>query len=174
MNFEVFIGLKALAGIGIVIAMIVIGGLIGAIFLRLAALCLGFGNIPYLRAAAASILSNLIFLTMNASINFACGFYRGFLLAAIEGQKTDRIMSTRIDYLFHFSPIYFFYILVLSLILTAAIFTRMVRPKDSEPKIKFSESLGLTGVYYSFYFIFALLTAMLIFALVTTLDRLLL
>lgn len=153
--------LKILAGVGGFVVGIVLGSLIAAIWLRLAAQWLRFATVPYLTAFKCALISNLVVFTFNFSIGFSYG-----LMTVLISQLPPELRFRYVDFSSPISPIYFFCTTVFGILVTAAIFGRTISSKDSDTRITFSDSLALASLYFALSFGFALIFGLLAFCAV--------
>lgn len=159
---DLLFALKALGGVvGFSIGM-VLGSLVSAIWLRLAAQWLRFGNIPYVTAFKCAILSNFVVFTLNFSI----GVNHGVTIAML-GQVFSDQRSQSMNFTFAYSPIYFLCATIFGLLVTSAIFCRTIPNNDTDSRITFGDSLALASSYFALAFACMLLLGLLAFCIVT-------
>ena len=152
---------KALSVVAGCLIGMVLGSLLSAIWLRLAARWMGFGKIPYLTAFTSALLSNFVVLTFNLSI----GVNRGIAIALLDKMPTEPHSHT-IDFTYLYPPIYFLYSTLLGLLITAVIFCRTLpNNKDNDSRIPFGDSLALTSLYFALAFTCTVLLCLLAFGI---------
>lgn len=142
----------AYAAIGLTVASVV-----GAIWLRLAASFLQFGNVPFRTAFKCTLLSNLFIVVLNFSI----GFQHMIHTAIVSKVLSDERQITH-NFGYQYPPIYFFYTVVFGLLISAAIISRFVRDDDGSSRIRFSDSLALACAQYACSFVFLYIAAFII------------
>ena len=146
MDMPIVFALKMLAGVAGVVVGMLIGCLYSAIWLRLAAAVLRFGNIPYLAACRCTLIANFVV----AVLNFSIGFNHGLTVAVSQG-LTSRGGPRPFETAFMISPLTTIAGSILGLLVTAAIFCRMIpRVLKNEDRLLYSDSLALTGLYFAF------------------------
>lgn len=144
----IFIGV----GVGLMI-----GSLISAIWLRLAAQFLSFNRVPYLTAFKISLVSNFVMFVLNFSI----GANQGLALAAM---KPNMRRLTTLDYGHYFSPIYFLLATVGGVLLTALVIGRMLPREEKEPRVSFGDTVVLSSLYIAISFVCMFLVLMIAFS----------
>ena len=149
---------KALSVVAGCLIGMVLGSLLSAIWLRLAARWMGFGKIPYLTAFTSALLSNFVALTFNLSILVA---NQGITIALLE-KISNQPDSYAIDFIYLYPLIYFLYSTLLGLLITAVIFRRTLpNNKDNDSRLPFGDSLALTSLYFALAFTCTLLLCLL-------------
>lgn len=158
MDLGSLFALKALAGVvGFGIGLL-LGSLFAAIWLRLAALWLGFGNVGYRTAFKCTLMSNFVV----AVIHFSVGFNYG-----IASHLLSDSPSTVRSFSFAYSPIYFLYALVFSLLLTAAIFRRTIKAEGDSSLALFGDSFALASLYYALAFALMIILMLVVYLFIT-------
>jgi uncharacterized membrane protein (UPF0182 family) len=159
---DLMFALQVLAGIiGFAIGM-AISGLFAAIWLRLAARWLRFGDVPYFTAFKSVLISNFVIFTLNCVIGV-----NHSLMMANPGQMFSGQRSRPVEFTFAYWPNYFLYMTVFGLLVTAAIFCRTIPDKDTDSRITFGDSFALTSFYFALAFGFMLLLGLLAFCIVS-------
>ena len=120
---------------------VVVGSLVAAVGLRLAAAWLSMPTIPYFAAYKSALTSSLVLL-----LNFLIGFNSGLATSLMRGAVSSRPVPMSYSS-FEYSPFFFFHILAGGLLLTAAIFCRTIPPDDKGQRLIFRDAVALAGVY---------------------------
>ena len=102
MDGMVVVAIKALGGTVAFFAGLTVGSLVAAIWVRLGALWLRIGNIPYLTAFKAAILANVVVVALN----FLTGVNHG-LTVTILPRLYSGGPPRSVDPTFAYSPMYF-------------------------------------------------------------------
>jgi len=157
MEFDLLFALKAIAGVVGFGVGLVLGSLLSAICLRLAALWLNFGEVAYLTALKCAVLSNFVVVIMNFSIGFNYGLMTQLL--------ADQSLSVR-NLSFAFSPVYFLYVVALGLFVTAAIFRRTIKHEGDSSLVPLGDSFALASVYYALTFAFFIVVSLVVYLLI--------
>jgi hypothetical protein len=128
-----------LLGVGLVL-----GSLIAAIWLRLAATWLRLGNIPYVSAFKAALLSSFVVLAVNLSINL-----NYWMIFASQGERVfdDPMWTT--NFLLRLGPSYYLYVTVLNLLVIAALFRTILPAKEGDSRMLFGDCFALASLYYA-------------------------
>ena len=157
-----FTSLKLLAVIVGYFVGLAVGSLISAIWLRLAAMWLGFQRIPYLRAYGCVLVTNFAVSTLS----FSTGVNHRVFLALADRYLENPDTGFRPPSMYlSFTPTLLFYVTVLGLLLTAALFARFVKDTDSA-RIRFGDAFGLAALYYAISFAVAIVLALIAFCIV--------
>lgn len=157
MEFGILFAFKALAGVlGFALGLL-LGSLASALWLRVAAAWLGFGNVSYKTAFKCAIISNFTV----AVIQFAIGFNYGLVTQLIT--ENSRPLS---EMTYAFPPIYFLYTLIVGLVVTAAIFRPIIKNGEDSAPVPFSDAFALASLYCALTFaIMIVLAAILVLLL---------
>jgi hypothetical protein len=124
-----------------VLAGVLIGSLISAIWLRLAVQWLGFKPIPYLASFKSALISNFSLLMFNLGVGFSQGVL-ALMRSGGPGQSTDpRALLSM------YEPTYFLWTAVFGLVMTAAIFTRTIPVAPNESPLTFPQCLAIAVFY---------------------------
>ena len=157
MEFDSLFAVKALAGVVGFGVGLCLGSVLAAIWLRLAALWLGFGNVRYGTAFKCVLLSNFVVAVIHFSIGFNYGLTSQLL--------SENSPSVR-NFSFAFSPIYILYSLILGLVVTAAIFRRTIKGEGDLSLTPFGDSFALASLYYALTLAFAIVLALSVYLLI--------
>lgn len=134
-----------------ILAFIGINGLIGAVWLRLAGRWLQFHPFPFTKALIASITASFVVTIINFSICFQNGFFSILFQWESRRNYSERLFDQMQFLVF---PSFLLSSLIFCLILTAALFSRILSDKAAESSIKFCDGLALAGLYYCMSFAF--------------------
>ncbi len=145
---------QALYGFALIVAGLLVSSLVGAIWLRLAAIWLGFATIPYRAAFKSSLITNFILISLNGYVSLSSVFS----ISLLGGLEDDRGYS-RMNLAFSFPPLYFMYATIFGLLITAAVLMKTIPEKESNAGLKFVDSLALAAFYFALTFAFLVFVA---------------
>lgn len=156
-----------LVGLVAAIGGFLLGALVSAMWLRLAALLLKLGNISFLTAFKAVLLANFTVGIFNAAI----GANHSFMLAMARAQQqpgrgfgSSIFESDQFIYMVisGYNPTYMLYSSLFGLLLTAVIFCRVL-PGENNAPLTFRDSIALSALYFAISFVFLLLVGVLVY-----------
>ncbi len=134
-----------------------VGSLLGAIFLRLAASLLGLGDIPFVTAFRAVLVSSFAVCMLHFSVGLNHGLIVDYL-GSLFARGSARPMELRYSY----SPHFFLLSSTFSLLLTAVVFSTTVRRERDESRPRFVDCLTLAALYSAICIAFVLMVVLLV------------
>ncbi len=151
---------KAVLGIAVFAIGLLAGSLLGAIFLRTAAVLLNLGDIPFVTAFRSVLVSSFTVCTLHFSIGLNHGLTAGYLGSFFSEGRTGPL-----ELRYFYSPHFFLLSATFSLLVTAAVFTTTLRRNGNDSRLKFVDSLTLAAFYLAICIVFVLLVALLVLVL---------
>lgn len=164
---DVLFALKLLVGVFAFGAGLVLGSLFAAIWLRLAAYWMKFGDVPFLTAFKSALMANFVVSTLNFSIGVNHG-----MSTAILRQMSDSSRQRPFDFSFAYSPTHYLYVTLFGLLITAAIFRRTIPQRDAasptadgDSRISFWDAMALASLYFAISFAFTVILVLLTYCI---------
>ncbi|QDU97382.1 hypothetical protein [Lignipirellula cremea] len=148
---------------------VILGSFIAAIWLRIAALWMGFGKVPYLSAYKSALVSSFVMFAINFSVGIQYGFTAG---VSAQIHSAGRRYPPPIDFLSGWSPTFFLCSAMISLLLTAAIFCRTFPRQEDGARLSYVDSLALAAVYYALGVVCMMLIGLLTLGVIAALLKL--